>query len=119
MSHNVFSKGIAIGLSKLRFSSLATNRFHNVQPRLRFNVLYYCHKHGLPALDTKFDPRLRTFMLKIKESFDNEGFKRPEPKLGVYGIDIRHIQAVSGLAGKLLQAENELHELKSLSDDGI
>ena len=77
----------------------------------------YCHKHSLPATAT-FDPRLRTFLLKMKENFEKEGFQRTESKFGNGSIDICHIQTIHGLAGKLLQVENELDELKALSSDG-
>ena len=54
----------------------------------------------------------------MKENFEKEGFQRTESKFGNGSIDICHIQTIHGLAGKLLQVENELDELKALSSDG-
>ena len=113
MANCILSKGITIALSTLRRPISVKNNFlnRNVTP------INYCHKHSLPATAT-FDPRLRTFLLKMKENFEKEGFQRTESKFGNGSIDICHIQTIHGLAGKLLQVENELDELKALSSDG-
>lgn len=69
-------------------------------------------------LATNFDPRLRTFLLEVKDKVDTSGYLSIETNAGKWHVDTHHIQAIAGLAGKLIQVENDFNELKALSDGG-
>lgn len=69
------------------------------------------------SLTNKFDPRLRTFLLNIKQNFDETGFQGTTGSYRIGEIKIQHIKALSRLCEKLLQTEDYLHELKALSSD--
>lgn len=75
--------------------------------------------HQGSSLVNKFDPRLRTFLLNVKKNFDDTGFQGTTNRDEMGKIKIQHIQPLSRLCEKLLQAEDYLHELQNLGIDGI
>lgn len=66
----------------------------------------------------QFDPRLRGYLLKVKNNYSAVlQNQETDPLSSKHVHSFQDLQAISSLADKLLKAENELQELKNM--DGI
>ena len=63
----------------------------------------------------KFDPKLKEYLIKTKNTFDSAMSETVVDKPLIDGIEIHKMQKIALLAGQLLQAENELLELETMS----
>lgn len=107
-------RGLAKATRFSRCRYLASHYFQYLSLHLSYSAAF----DNKQWLATKIDPRLRTFLLEVKEKFDTSGCLSMETNVGKMDVDAHHIQAISGLAGKLIQAENDFNELKALSESG-
>jgi len=62
------------------------------------------------------DPKLKEYLIKAKKTFDSAMSETVVDKPVIEGVEIHKIQKVAFLAMKLLQAENELLELQTMSN---
>ena len=93
-------------------SSHKLNLFSPGNSHNKFN-----HQHPVFNVDNRIDPRLRNYLMKTKASFELSIAE--SEKNYTDGDEFYRFQSLTLLASKLLEAENELLELQSISSNSI